>query len=225
MYAEVKPWCLVVGCGDAGAKWVARQSNSLNYLGLDIKVRTADPSRFVVGDLINLPFKNKTIARIQADFALNGLVHRDPGVEAICAKPEILNTAFFPEIVRDWYREIVQSSEKEKQSEKAAAEYVRRNVESVQKLLQISALREMWRVLKDSGEIEILDFDYIIDRLIHFAPHMLQENPRLVEINSLADTADDLDRSKSLQKVVFGSTRVQKIKLKKLPPYQAGLTL
>ncbi len=213
--SKENPWCLVVGCGKTGAEWVSNHNGGVNYIAVDLKEISGMNGRLIAGDLFSLPFKNQSIDKIHADFALNGLIDRDPNAAAICADPDILDSHYFPPLVRQWYLETVERS----------ADKVRRNIGSVGKLLQITALREMWRVLKAPGNLEILDFDYNINRLVHFAPQLLNENPHLVTVNSLQVTEDDRTRSGSLQKVSQGSTRPQKISLSKLSPYQDRFTL
>ncbi len=212
--SQENPWILVVGCGEMGAKWAAQQNGRGRYIGIDYK-KVATAPRFVMGDLFSLPFKGGSIDKIHADFAINGLIDRNPNIAVVQQNPDILDTNYFPPLVRKWFRQTVHGSHGE----------VRKNIKEVAKYLRMSALQEMWRVLSVEGKLEVLDFDYNINNLVHFGPLWLNESPRLVATEPLAVTMEDWKRSASLQKVSGGTTHVQKISIQKLNPYQSRFVI
>lgn len=209
---ETEPLLLVAGCGEKGAEWISRRNKAVLILGLDREIPkgvvedTSAP--FILGDVFNLPIKSGTINQIYGDFIVNGLTSRDIAATQILENPEVLDTDYFPSLVRQWF---VQSLNRSHDS-------VRRNIKEVSTLLKTVALREMWRVLANNGRLQLLDFEYNINWIAHYAPQIVNENPDLITIQPLHISNDDYDRSSSLKKVERGSTYVQKLSLTKNYP-------
>lgn len=212
---ESKPYSMVIGCGEKGASWIKKQ-NSEQFVGLDIKQpKTADVP-LIIGDVFHLPLKTSSIGQIRADFIVNGLVDREMAAPQICQNPDILDTSYFPDLVRRWFVE----------SMKRSHDSVRRNIKEVSTLLKTVALREMWRVLANNGHLQILDFEYNTNWIKHYAPQIVNERFDFIEMRPLVITQEDFDRSESLGRVVKGSAYVQKVELiKKYPAIGTNLPL
>ncbi|MBI4096507.1 MAG: hypothetical protein HY425_02190 [Candidatus Levybacteria bacterium] len=206
---------LVVGCGEKGAAWTAKQKHE-RAIGLDFKMPKGQHGELILGDVFNLPIGNETVSRIRADFIVNGLTDRKIAASQIFDNPDVLATNDFPPLVREWFVE----------SMKRSHDSVRKNIKEVSALLKTTAMREMWRVLENKGCLEILDFEYNINWINHYAPQIVAENPMFLRLEPLIVTPEDYERSSSLQKVVKGSARVQKIALtKSRPPIGSKLPL
>lgn len=163
-----------------------------------------------------MPIRSGSINQIYADFIVNGLIDRKIAAPQILENPDVLNTSYFPPLIRQWFVESMSRSH----------DSVRRNIKEVSTLLKTIAIREMWRILANNGSLEILDFEYNIKWIIHYAPQIVQENPIFLKLEPLRVTPEDFKRSASLKKVVSGSTYVQKIKLTKShPPTGTNLPL
>lgn len=212
---ETKSYTVVMGCGERGAAWIARQ-NSETIVGVDLKSPKDKHGELILGDVFRLPIGDETVSHIRADFIVNGLVDREIAAPQIVKNPDLLDTSYFPPLVRQWF---VGSMKKSHDS-------VRRNIKEVSTLLKTTAMREMWRILINNGRLEILDFEYNINWLVHYAPQIIQENPMFLKLEPLNITSEDFERSSSLEKVIKGSTYVQKIALtKSRPPVGSQLPL
>lgn len=201
---------LVIGCGEQGAKWVDGKNSGGLVIGLDkIIPQSLQDNRplFIQGDVFQLPLKSGSVDQIFGDFIVNGVISRNIAAPQIIQNPEVLNTNYFPEIVRTWYRQTMNYS----------PDLVRENIKTVGSLLRITALREMWRVLAENGTLQIIDLEYNTNWIAHFAPQILNENPKKVLFRPLSINEDDFSRSESLQKLLRARRNVQKISLTKKP--------
>lgn len=203
---ERKPYALVVGCGEKGAAWIAKR-NPEQIIGLDLK-RQKTNAELIVGDVFNLPIKSGVIDQIYADFIVNGLTDRKIAAAQICENPDVLDSNYFPELVRRWYAESMSKSH----------DSTRKHIKEVSTLLRTAAMREMWRILANNGRLQILDLEYNTNWIVHYAPEILNENPGFIKLNPLRVSQEDLDRSESLGKVAKGNARVQKFELIKTYP-------
>lgn len=205
---EAKSYAVVLGCGERGAAWVAQNKDpDQTAIGLDIKRPRQTNEPLVIGDVFSLPIRNNSINKIHADFIVNGLTDREIAAPQILENPDVLDTNYFPPLVRQWF---VVSMNRSHDS-------VRRNIKEVSTLLKTVAMREIWRILANNGNLELLDFEYNINWIAHYAPQIVQEDPTCLKLEPLRISQEDFVRSSSLEKVVKGSTYVQKIKLTKLP--------
>lgn len=204
---EAKFYTMVIGCGEKGAAWTAKRSSE-QVIGLDIKRLKTIDGPLIIGDVFNLPVKAGVIDQIYADFIVNGLTDREIAAEQICENPDVLDSSYFPELVRRWFVESMNRSHNS----------VRRNIKEVSTLLKTVALREMWRVLANNGRLQIIDFEYNTNLIAHYAPQIVNENPSFIKLRPLPMSSEDFDRSASLKKLVKGSTYVQKLELIKAYP-------
>ncbi|MDO8503571.1 MAG: hypothetical protein Q7S60_02680 [bacterium] len=212
---ESKSHTMVMGSGEKGAAWAAQKRNLDQVACLDLRRPRVANAPLVLGDVFKLPIMTGSIDQIYADFIVNGLVNREIAAHQILENPDLLDTNYFPELVRLWFVE----------SLKRSHDSVRRRVKEVGTILKTVALREMWRVLANDGRLQILDFQYNIDWIAHYAPEIVNDNPMFVRLKTLPITREDLNRSASLGKVIRGSTYVQKIELvKKHPAEEANLS-
>lgn len=205
---ERKPYALIVGCGEKGAAWTTKHNPKETVIGLDLKAPRGEHGQIILGDVFNLPIKDNAIDHIYADFIINGLIDREVAASQIIKNPDLLDTNYFPPLVRLWFVEAMRRSH----------DSVRRNIREVSTLLKTVAMREMWRVLANDGRLEILDFDYNINWIFHYAPQIIQENPLFLKLEPGQITSEDFGRSSSLEKFVRGSAYVQKIVLTKSHP-------
>lgn len=206
---------LVLGCGVRGYHWASRQPDSQKYVCLDLQQSLPFGSLFIQGSAFDLPIKDASVTKIYADFVVNNVICREPGIDKVRENPGILDSEDFPPMVRRWFTEVLGKSHIMAQ----------KHITEIQWLLRRVALREMWRVTAPSGGIEVLDFDYNTNWILHFAPDILNTNPGLVKLDSMPIVRDDWERSGSLHKVHKGPTRVRKIKICKLPPYQSQFAI
>jgi SAM-dependent methyltransferase len=204
---ERKSYTMVIGCGEKGAAWIAKRSSE-QVIGLDLKRPKATNGPLIIGDVFNLPIKTGAIDQIHADFIVNGLIDREIAAAQICENPDVLDSSYFPELVRRWFVESMSKSH----------DSVRRNIKEVSTLLKTVALREIWRILANNGRLQILDFQYNINWITHYAPQIVNENPSFIKLQPLRVSSEDFGRSESLGKVVKGSTYVQKLELIKTYP-------
>ena len=200
-------YAMLVGCGERGAAWTASKGPE-NVIGLDLKKPKGQHGELILGDVFHLPIKNNAIDLIHADFIVNGLVDREVAAPQIYENPDILDTNYFPELVRRWFIESMNRSH----------DSVRRNIKEVSTLLKTVAMREMWRILANNGKLEILDFEYNTNWIGHYGPQIINEDPKFMKIKPLHIFDGDLSRSASLEKVIKGSTYVQKLELTKVYP-------
>lgn len=202
----MKEFSLVIGCGDRGAKWIGNPPRG-EIIGLDNQQLTVR-APLIRGDVFDLPIRSGSVGKIYGDFIINGLLERKIAAPQILENPDVLDTDFFPQIVRDWFT----------QSMARSHDSVRRNVREVSNLLKTAALREMWRVLASRGRLQILDYQYNTNWLMHYAPQIVNEDLRRIEVRPMRITDEDYVRSSNLdQGVVKGSTYVAKIELIKRP--------
>lgn len=212
MYKENPQLSLVIGCGPKGAEWISKQKNRTDLLvGIDTKIpsdtKLTQGQQMVLGNVFKLPVKSESVNKIYGDFIVNGLISREIAASQIMDNPELLDTDYFPKLVRDWF---VLSLNRSHDS-------VRRNVKEVGTLLKTTALREMWRVLAPGGTMQILDFEYNTNWLGHYAPQIMNEKQQNISLRPARIVQDDFERSSSLSKVIKGSTYVQKLNLMKTP--------
>ena len=138
---ETNSYALVIGCGEKGAAWTAKKPDYAKHLiGLDLKRLKETQAPLIMGDVFNLPIKTGVIDQIYADFIVNGLTDRKIAAPEIAEDPEILDSSYFPELVRRWFIESMNRSH----------DSVRKNIKEVGTLLKTVALREMWRVVTNS---------------------------------------------------------------------------
>lgn len=203
---------LLLGCGLKGAEWMAQRTHrDINYLGVDITDPHVRRAQILTASTLYLPFREQSMDKIIGDFIVNGVIANKPAVEDIWRNPDMLDSHSFPEIAKTWFRQVMQNATPHTSND---------NIHFAQ-LLKTATMQEMWRVLKISGEIEILDFGYNINWLFHYAPQILNQNPELMRLNTIPINSDDYNRSHSLNKVSRGSTPVGKLRLTKLPPRQS----
>src|SRR5258708_3974239 len=100
---ETKPLSAVIGCGIKGADWVIRRNTRGSIFGLDREIPKGITAPLVRGDVFNLPIRSGTIDQIYGDFIVNGLAHRDIAAAQIIENPDILDTNYFPSLVRQWF--------------------------------------------------------------------------------------------------------------------------
>lgn len=216
---ERKQYALVIGCGERGAAWTATANEHGSeevIIGLDLKKPRVKHGQLILGDVFNLPIKDYTIDRIYADFIVNGLIDREIAAHQIYENPNLLDSSYFPPLIRRWFVE----------SMKRSHDSTRGNIREVGTLLKTVAMREMWRILANNGCLEILDFEYNTNWIAHYASQIVQVNPMFLKLQPLPITSEDFERSTSLRRVVKGSTYVQKLKLtKSLPPVGTNLPL
>jgi ubiquinone/menaquinone biosynthesis C-methylase UbiE len=204
---ENKSYTMVIGCGESGATWIAKKQNpKQEIIGLDIKQPKETNVPFIIGNVFYLPIKDNSIAKIHADFIINGFDLKFKTNE-IFKNPDTLDTNNFPLLVKDWYIEKMHRSQN----------LVRDNIGEINFLLKIAVLRELWRVLETNGILEILDFARNVDWIKLFAYKAIQERPLLLIPKFKDITPEDFERSASLEKVFKGRSDVQKIELTKLP--------
>lgn len=204
---ETKHYSMVIGCGEKGADWITKHK-SQKIIGLDLKRPKIKDASLIVGDVFNLPIRTESVHQIHADFIVNGLTDREIAADRILQNPDLLESDYFPELVKQWYTMSMNRSH----------DSVRRNIKEVSTLLKTVALREMWRILANNGYLEILDFEYNTNWITHYAPQIVNENPGFIRLEPLTISQEDFERSASLGKVINGSTYVQKLKLTKLRP-------
>jgi hypothetical protein len=196
---------LVAGCGESGAKWILNQPNPSDYVGID---RVSYNERVVSQDVLQMSFPARSFEKVIGDFILNSVRFRKKTVSEIKQDPALLDTSDFPPLVRWWYIDTV----------KRSPNAVRTRYREVTYLLRIAALREMWRVTKHGGTIELLDYTYNIREVLDNPLGMLAlKDPQKVRL-TLQDIGDaDFDRSNSLSKVLRhvrqDRSKVQKLKL------------
>ena len=214
---ETKSYAIVIGCGEKGAAWIAKNHNYAQHvIGLDLKQPKEKNIPLIIGDVFNLPIRNGSLDQIHADFIVNGLIDREIAAPQIAQDPNILDSNYFPELFRRLFVESMSISH----------DSVRKNIKEVSTLLKTAALREMWRVLANNGQLQILDFEYNINWISHYAPQIVDENPRFIKLETMRVSAEDFERSESLGKVSKGRTHVQKIELiKKYPAFGTKLPL
>jgi len=201
---EARSYTMVIGCGEKGVAWVAKnQNHKETVIGFDTKQIGKTHEPFIIGNVFNLPIKSGTINKIHGDFIVNGLIDREIAASQIFRNPDVLDTNYFPPLVREWFVKSMNGS----------YNLVRNNIKEVSALLRTVALREMWRILANNGSLELLDFEYNVEWIKHSAPQIVQENPLFLKLKSEPITREDFERSASLEKVGKGSTRIQKIKL------------
>lgn len=213
---EGKPYTLVMGCGEKGAAWTAKNNSGQTTIGLDLELPKGKHGELILGNVFNLPFKNGVIDIVHADFIVNGLTSREIAAPQIFENPDILSTNYFPPLVRQWFVESMNGSH----------DSVRKNIKEVGTLLKTVAMREMWRILANNGRLQILDFEYNTNWITHYAPQIVNENPIFIKLNPLFISPEDYVRSESLTKVAKAKARVQKLELIKAhPPFGTNLPL
>ncbi len=197
--------CLVLGCGSEGASWIRSQPKDKTYIGVDVEdVSLRGVENPVCADLLHLPFPGGSVDMVLADFALNALIGRKPNAPEILSNPEILSEINFPHLVRNWYTEILGCS----------VQKVRDNITYVGTLIQLSAIEEMWRVLADKGELELVDKK---DNLVRIKEGFSQVLPfgDKAAFEEVPITGEDLKRSKSLRDKIGTSDKVSKLVISK----------
>lgn len=197
------PSHLVVGGGEKGLEWAARQ-NPPSYV-LDREPPSQPNLLFIHGDVLSLTerIEPNSVSTIYADFLLNA-VSVGVSFKQIIEKPEILRSEPFPPAVRTWFREIARGSHA----------YVRANLTEIRWLLRKVALQQMWQALAPGGEIIIVDKKHVVDWVKRGGAEILEVDPEAVMIESLPLVQGDFDRSSSLKKTP--SSPIRKICLKKL---------
>lgn len=209
---ETEPFSLVAGCGEKGASWVSQRDGAGMVLGLDRvipkEVQENTHAQFVLGDVFSLPFKSGAVNQIYGDFIVNPLMDRKVAAKQILEDPEVLDTDYFPGLVRQWFVETLHGSH----------DSVRENIKEVSWLLKIVALREMWRVLANNGNLQLVDFERNTNLIMHYGPQIMNEDPNFISMKPLRISDDDYDRSESLTKLTRARRRIQKISLTKRHP-------
>ena len=214
---EARPYTMVIGCGEKGAAWIANKHAPYDhFIGLDSKELKIKSALIIRGDVFSLPIRTGSIAKIHADFIVNGLIDREIAAPQIAKNPDVLDTNYFPPLVRRWFVESLSRSH----------DSVRADIRKVGALLRTVALREMWRVLANNGKLQVLDLQKNINWIAHFAPQIIDESIEFMEMKPLSVSMDDLSRSSSLEKFINRRNSVQKIELtKKHPSIGARLPL
>jgi hypothetical protein len=196
---------LVLGSGTQGSIWAwLRKDRPIIIDNDENVVHGLKLLNFTVGDALYLPLADSSIGKIYADFLLNAIQAGKFIPEDVIEQPEILLSYPFPKLIRDWYRDTLQSSfDKE------------RDLIKVRWLLRTAVLQEMWRVIAVGGEIIIVDRAHIINWVENETPTILQVNSRAIDITPSDFDEDDLGRSGSLIGVCRKNEPVRKICLRK----------
>lgn len=201
MIKERSRYSVVLGCGSNGLEWAERQKPKI-VVGLDHNHIDNQSSRYVCGEVFNLPFPKNSVSIIYADFVLNAISVGDIAYKDIISNPRILAEEGIPKILSEWFTNTLRGDE----------DKVKGNIEQLRWILRRQALREMWTALANKGEIIVVEKPHVVRWITREASHFLPDGMtmRFQQINF-----DDMERSESLRKVLERNESPQKLSLKK----------
>jgi len=179
---------LLVGAGAQGLRWAKEHPHHVS-VDLDMGLIKSSTGPLVIGDAMRLPFSDDSISSIKADFLLNPVCIQKPPLKEVSEHPDRLYGRAVPDNVRSWYQKLDRPFNIHEG-----------DLKTIRHLCRKTALDEMWRVLKPTGTLTILDRKQVRDWVVQ-QTNTLVPPPPLRDVQEMDITYHDEERSISLRNI------------------------